>query len=289
MASSPTTLWPIEGEKVEAEIDFLFLGSKTIEDGDYSHEIRRCLLFGRKAMTNLDKCIKWQRHHFANKGPYSQSYGFSRSHVQMWVLDHKEGWVLNNWYSWSVVLEKTLESPLACKEIQAVSPKGNQPWIFIGRTDAEAEAPVLWPPDVKSWLLGKDPDAGKDWGQVEKETTEDEMVGWHHWFNRHEFEQILSGSRDRGGWCASAHGVEKTRLSDWTTVTLIKHKKKILDVWQHGDSLVLQWLGLGALTAEGAVSIPGRELRPHKLHSSVDKRKKKSHQTKNVSKDKNYF
>ena len=156
MASSPTTLWPIEGEKVEAEIDFLFLGSKTIEDGDYSHEIRRCLLFGRKAMTNLDKCIKWQRHHFANKGLYSQSYGFSSSHVRMWVLDHKEGWVLNNWYSWSMVLEKTLESPLACKEIQAVSPKGNQPWIFIGRTDAEAEAPVLWPPDVKSWLLGKD-------------------------------------------------------------------------------------------------------------------------------------
>ena len=141
---------------MEAEIDFLFLGSKTIENGDYSHEIRRCLLFGRKAMTNLDKCIKWQRHHFANKGPYSQSYGFSSSHVQMWALDHKEGWVLNNWYSWSMVLEKTLESPLACKEIQAVSPKGNQPWIFIGRTDAEAEAQVLWPPDAKSWLLGKD-------------------------------------------------------------------------------------------------------------------------------------
>ena len=130
--------------------------------------------------------IKKQRHHFANKGPSSQSYGFSSSHV--WELDYKESWGLKNWFFWTVVLEKTLESPLDFKEIQPVHPKGNQSWIFIGRTDTEAETPILWPPDVKSWLIGKDPDAGKDWRQEEKGTTEDEMVGWHHWLNGHEFE-----------------------------------------------------------------------------------------------------
>ena len=124
--------------------------------------------------------VKKQRHYFANKDPSRQSYGFSSSRVWMWELDHKESWVLKNWCFWTVVLEKTLESPLDCIEIQPVHPKGNQSWIFIGRTDAKAEAPILWPPDVKSWLIGKDPDAGKDWRQEEKGMTEDEMVGWHH-------------------------------------------------------------------------------------------------------------
>ena len=132
--------------------------------------------------------IKKQRQCFADKGPSSQSYCFSSSHVWMWELDYKEGWVLKNWYFWTVVLEKTLESPLDCKEIQPVHPKGNQPWIFIGRTDAEAETPVLWPPDAKNWLIGKDSDAGKDWRLEEKGTTEGEMVGWHCWLNGHEFE-----------------------------------------------------------------------------------------------------
>ena len=117
--------------------------------------------------------IKKQRYHFADKGPYSQSYGFSSSHVQMWELDHKAGWVPKYWCFWTVVLEKTLETPLDCKEIKPVNPKGNQPWIFIGRTDAEA--PILWPCNAKSWLTGKDPDAGKDWRQKEKEAAEDEM------------------------------------------------------------------------------------------------------------------
>ena len=120
--------------------------------------------------------IKKQRHYFANKGPSSQNYGFSSSHVWMWELEYKESWVLKNWCVWSVVL-KRLESPLDCKEIQLVTPKGNQSWIFIGRTDAEAETSILWPPDAKNWLAGKDPDAGKDWRQEEKGTTEDEMVG----------------------------------------------------------------------------------------------------------------
>ena len=124
--------------------------------------------------------IKKQRYYFANKGLYGQSCGFSSSHVRMWELDHKENWTLENWCFWTVVLEKTLESPLDCKEIQPVHPKGNQSWIFIGRTDVEAEAPILWPADAMSWLIAKDPEAGKDWRQEEKGTTEDKMVECRH-------------------------------------------------------------------------------------------------------------
>ena len=131
--------------------------------------------------------IKKQRYYFADKGPCSQSYGFSSGHVWMWELDHKESWVPKNWCFWTVVLEKTLESPLDCKEIQPVHPKGNESWIFIGRTDDEAETPILWPPDAKNWLIWKDPDAGKDWRQEEKRTAEDEMVAWHHQSKRHKF------------------------------------------------------------------------------------------------------
>ena len=128
---------------------------------------------------------KKQRHHFANQGPSSQSYGFSSSHVWMWELDHKESSAQKNWCFWTVLLNS--ESPLDCKEIKPVHPNWNQSWIFIGRTDAEAETPILWPPDAKNWLIWIDPDTGKDWRQ-EKETTEDEMVGWHHLLNGHEFE-----------------------------------------------------------------------------------------------------
>ena len=133
--------------------------------------------------------IKKQRHYFANKGPYGQSYGFSSSQVHMWEMDLKESWVPKNWCFRTMVLEKTLESPMDCREIKPVNPKENQSWIFIGRTDAEAETSILWPPDVKSWLTGKDPDAGEFWRQEEKGMTEDEMVGWHHWLTGHEFEQ----------------------------------------------------------------------------------------------------
>ena len=117
-----------------------------------------------------------------------QSYGFSGSRVQMWELEHKEGRALKNWCFWTVVLEKTLESPLNCKESKPVYPKGNQSWVSIGRTDAVTEAPIIWSPDVKSCLISKDPDDGKDWGQEEKGTTEDKMAGWHHWLDGHEFE-----------------------------------------------------------------------------------------------------
>ena len=132
--------------------------------------------------------IKKQRHYFANKGMSSKGYVFSSSHVWVLELDHKESWAPNNWCFWTVVLEKTLESPLDYKEIQSINPKGNQTWIFTGRNDTEAETPILWPPDAKSWLTGKDPDVGKDWGQEEKGTTKDEMVGGHQWLNGYEFE-----------------------------------------------------------------------------------------------------
>ena len=132
---------------------------------------------------------QWFAHcYFANKGPSSQGYGFSSGHVWMWELDCEESWALENWCFWTVVLEKTLESPLDCKGIQPVHLEGDQPWVFIGRTDAEAETPVLWPPHAKSWLTGKDPDARKYWGQEEKGTTEDAMAGWHHWLDGHGFE-----------------------------------------------------------------------------------------------------
>ena len=163
MASNPITSWKIDGETMETVTDFIFGSSKITADGDHSHEIKRRLLLRRKAMPSLDNIWKNQRHYFANQGPSSQSYSFSSSHVWMWELDYKESWAPKNWWFWTVVLEKTLESPLDCKEMQLIQPKGNQSWIFIGRTDAEAETPILWPPDAKNWLIWKDPDPGKDW------------------------------------------------------------------------------------------------------------------------------
>ena len=160
------------------------LGSKITADDDCSHEIKTRSLLRKKSYKKPRQHLKKLRRYFADKGPSSHSYGLSSSHVCMWELD----WVLKNGCFWTVVLEKTLESPLDCKEIQSVNPKGNQSWIFIGRTYAEAETPILWPHDAKNWLIGKDPDAGKDWRQEEKGTKEDKMIGWHHWHNGHEFE-----------------------------------------------------------------------------------------------------
>ena len=168
--------------------------------------------------------IKKQRHHFADKGPYRQSYGFSSSHVWTWELDHKEAWALKNWCFQIVVLEKTLESHLDWEEIKPVSPKGNQPWIFIGRTDAEAEIPIFWLPDAKSRLIEKDLYAGKDWKQMEKWVADDEMVGWHHWHNGHEFEQALGVGDGQGSLaCCSPWGHKEsysTQQLNWTDWTI---------------------------------------------------------------------
>ena len=155
-----------------------------------------------------------QTHYFVNKGPSSQSCGFSSSYVWIWELNYKESWAPKIWCFWTVVLEKTLESPLDCKEIQPVHLKEDQSWVFSGRTDVEAEAPILWPTGVKNWLSRKDPDAGRGWGQEEKGTTEDEIVGWHHWLNGHEFEQAL-GNRERQGSlaCCSPWGCKESNMT----------------------------------------------------------------------------
>ena len=167
--------------------------------------------------------IKKQRHYFANKIPSSQGCGFSSGHVWMWELDCEERWAPKNWCFWTVVLEKTLESLLDCKEIQPVHPKGDQSWVFIGGTDVEAETPVLWPPHVKSWLIGKDSDAGRDWGQEEKGMTEDEMAGWHHQLDGHEFGWTQGVGDGQGGLvcCNSWDGRDSdmTERLNWTELS----------------------------------------------------------------------
>ena len=174
-------------------------------------------------MKSYDKprqLIKKQRHHFTHKGLHSQSYGFSSSHVWIWYLDYNERWVQNNWCFWIVVLNKTLESPLDCKEIQPVHSERDQSWDFFGRNDAKAETPVLWPPHVKSWLTGKDPDAGKDCRQEEKGMTEDEMVGWHHWLDGHRFGWTLGIGDGQGGLaCCGSWSCKESDTTEWLNWT----------------------------------------------------------------------
>ena len=156
----------------------------------------------------------------------SQGYGVSSGHVWMWESDCEESWAPENWCFWTVVLEKTLESPLDCKEIQSVHSEGDQPWVFFGGNDAKAEAPVLWPPHAKSWLIGKDSDAGRDWGQEEKGMTEDEMAGWHHWLNGHEFEWTPGVGDGQGGLvCCDSWGRKETWLNDWTELNWESNSK----------------------------------------------------------------
>ena len=231
MASSPITSWQVDGETMETVRDFILGGSKITADDDCSYGIKRCSLLGRKAMTNLDSKLKSKKAYFADKGPYSQSYVFSSNHVWMWELDHKEDWAPKNWCFWTVVLQKTLESPLDCKDIKLVNPKGNQSWIFIGRTDAEAEASKLWSPDSKSQHIIKEPDAGKDWRQ-EKGTTEDENVGWHHRLNGHEFEQARGDCERQGSLaCCSPRGCKDSDMTE----RLNNNKERIFLIVSWGD------------------------------------------------------
>ena len=184
MASGPITSRQIDGETVETVADFIWLQNNC--RWWCSHEIKRRLLLGRKVMTNLDSIFKSRDITLPTKVHLVKATIFPLV-MYGWELDCEESWAPKNWCFWTVVLEKSLESPLDCKEIQPVHPK-DQSWILIGRTDVEAETPILWPPDTKSWLIWKDPDAGKDWGQEEKGMTEDEMVGWHHQLNGDVFE-----------------------------------------------------------------------------------------------------
>jgi len=187
--------------------------------------------------------LKKQRHYFANKGSCSQSYGFSSSHVWMWELDHKESWGPKNWCFWTMVLEKTLESPFDCKEIRPVNPKGNQSWIFFGRTDVEAETPILWPRDMKNRLIRKHPDGGRDWRQKEQGTTKDEMVGWHHRLDGHEFEQALGVDDGQGSLvCCSLCCHKESDMTEWLNWTdvnsiLLPYSLTFLMYWRPSPRL----------------------------------------------------
>ena len=198
---------------METVADFIFLGSKISTDGDCSHEIKRRLLLGRKVMTNLDSIFKSRDITLPTKFRLVKAMVFPV--VMYGCEDCEESWAPKNWCFWTVVLEKTLESPLDCKEIQTVHSEGDQPWDFFGRNDAEAETPVLWPPHAKSWLIGKDSEAGRDWGQEQKGMTEDEMAGWHHWLNGHLSEWTPGVGDGQGGLaCCDSWGRKESDTTE---------------------------------------------------------------------------
>ena len=215
MSSSPITSWQIGSKTMKTMTDFIILGFKITDDGDCSHEIKRHMLLVRKTIDKLRHHIKKQRHYLTDKGLSNQSYGLSSSHVWMWELDHKESWAPKNWRFWTVVLKKTSERLLNSKDIKPVNPEENHSWILIGRTDAEAETPILRPSDVKSWLIGKDPDAEKEWRQEQKGSTADEMVGWHHRLDGHECEQLLVAGDEQGSLaCCSPWGHKESDTTE---------------------------------------------------------------------------
>ena len=248
MASGPIMLWQIEGETLETVTDFIFVGFNITADADCNHEVKlTCSMEQRpwltqKAYQKAETSLRSQRSVYQREGCFS-------SHIWTWLLDHKESWGLKNWCFWTVVVEKTLESPLACKEIKPVNPNGNQSWLFTRRTDIVAETPVLCPPDAKHWLIGKDSDAGKEWRPEEKDMTEDEMVGWHRRFEGLEFQQALGVGDGQGSLvCCSPWGcTESCREPCQALLTKWRHGPKPLSFSQkHGPGM--KELGLVILT-----------------------------------------
>ena len=214
MASSPILSWQIDGETMQTVTEFTFLGSKITADGNWSHKIKRCLLLWRKTMTNLNSILKRWVITLLTKAHTVKAMVFPIvvNGCESWTIKKTEHQRIDAFELWCW---KSLESPLDCKEIRSVNPKGNQSWIFIGRTDAEAEAPTLWPPDAKV-AVGKDHDAGKDWRQEEKGMTDDEMVGWHHWLSGYEFEQPLGvGDRQGSLACCSPWACKELDRTEW--------------------------------------------------------------------------
>ena len=215
MASSAITSWQIDGETMVTVRDFILGGSKITADGDCSHEIKRCLLLGRKVMINLDSILKSRDITLSTKVHLVKAMVFPvvMYGCESWTIKKAERQRIDAFELWCW---RRLESPLDCQEIQPVHPKGDQSWVFIGRTDVEGETPILWPPDAKSWLIWKDPDAGKDWGQEEKGMTEDEIVGWQHWLNGHGFGWTMGVGHGQGGlvYCSSWVAKSRTWLSN---------------------------------------------------------------------------
>ena len=215
-ASSSITSWQIDGETVETVADFIFLGSKITADDDCSHEIKRCLLLGRKVMTILDSILKIRDITLSTKVHLVKAIVFPvvMYGCESWTVKKAEHWRIDAFELWC--WRRLLRVPWTARRSNQSHPKGDQSWVFIGRTDVEAETPVLWPPDTKSWLTGKDPDAGKDWGQEEKGTKEDEMVGWHHRLKGHGFGWTVGAGDGQGGLaCYSSWGCKESDTTEW--------------------------------------------------------------------------